>query len=187
MRQILTTFVKTYSPLIKVIFYTFSLLACINGDFFYLKIFMYKIILEKINTFAFILNLKDEYSIINKSWENDVEAKPIQHIVYTFIFIGASFILLTFFFPSYKVMLLKLTSVFLFLALILRVFSFSCFILLTKIHHPVNKIFYLLLQFCILIFSLFIIMWFIFAYQLFDGVFDIFFLYFYIFLKKYAS
>jgi hypothetical protein len=84
-------------------------------------------------------------------------------------------------------MLLKITSGFLFLALILRVFSFSCFILFTKINHPVNKIFYLLLQFCILIFSIFVLMWFIFAYQLFDGVFDVFFLYFYIFLKKYAS
>ena len=151
MRQILTTFVETYKPLFKVIFYIFSLLAFINGDFVYLKIFMYKLMLEKINTFAFTITLKNEYSIINESWKSDFEAKPVQRIVYTLIFIGASFIILTFFFPLYQVMLLKITSGFLFLALILRVFSFSCFILFTKINHPVNKIFYLLLQFCILI------------------------------------
>jgi len=187
MRQILTSFVEAYGSLSKVLFYIFSLLAFINGGPLYLKIFLYKIMLEKINTFAFIVNLKNEYSTINESWKSDIEAKPVQRIVYILIFIGASFIILTFFFPLYKIMLLKITSGFLFLALILRVFSFSCFILFTKINHSVNKIFYLLLQFCILIFSVFVLMWFIFAYQLFDGVFDIFFLYFYIFLKKYVS
>jgi hypothetical protein len=100
MRQILTTFVETYKPLFKVIFYIFSLLAFINGGFVYLKIFMYKLMLEKINTFT--ITLKNEYSIINESWKSDFEAKPVQRIVYTLIFIGASFIILTFFFLCIK-------------------------------------------------------------------------------------
>ena len=99
MRQILTTFVETYKPLFKVIFYIFSLLAFINGGFVYLKIFMYKLMFEKINTFAFTINLKNEYSTINESWESALEANPVERIVYTLIFIGASFIILTFFFP----------------------------------------------------------------------------------------